>query len=128
MGSSVAVSRPPASKCAWCGSAFVGGGTVGRPAKYCRRSHRQRAFEAAQRGRERGLGTGEIVVDAGGWVKLRDALYRLESAIEDAEIDLDDGVDSRSIVAALLRTSAEVISSLPEPVAMGGSDVVPPSR
>jgi hypothetical protein len=120
------VSQERTSKCAWCGGTFRAGSTVGRPAKYCKRSHRQRAFEASQRGRERGLGEGEILVDGGDWVNLRDALYRLESAAEDAELDLDDGVDPRSIVAALLSASTQVVSSFPEPIATSNREEVSP--
>ena len=95
------------------------GGSVGRPPKYCKRSHRQRAFEASKRGLERGLGGGEVLVDATAWAALQDALYRLEAAVEDAATDLGDGLDPRSVVDGLVGTCSEAIEALPEPIATG---------
>ncbi|NOX23691.1 MAG: hypothetical protein GXP36_11470 [Actinobacteria bacterium] len=105
--------------CAWCGTKFLVGGTVGRPPKYCKRSHRQRAFEASKRGSERGLGGGEVLVDATAWATLQDALYRLEAAVEDVATDLADGLEPRSMVDGLVRTCSDAIAALPEPIATG---------
>ncbi|MFH1331455.1 MAG: hypothetical protein ABIJ48_12525 [Actinomycetota bacterium] len=76
------------SQCAWCGRAFALSGSLGRKARYCRRSHRQRAFEARCLAAHMGLDSGEAVVDAAALCRLRDRLYVLESALDDVEGDL----------------------------------------
>lgn len=74
--------------CAWCGRAFARSGSQGRRARYCRRSHRQRAFEARCLAARMGLASGEALVDADALCRLRDGLYVLESALDDVEVDL----------------------------------------
>ena len=76
------------SHCAWCGRAFAQSGSLGRRARYCRRSHRQRAFEARCLAMRMGLDSGEALVDADALCRLRDHLYVLESALDDVEVDL----------------------------------------
>ena len=66
-----------------------------------------------------------MLLDEAGWSSLKDALYRLEAAIEDAEMDLADGVDAGSVAHALLQSSAQAVASLPEPKAT--SDATSPS-
>ncbi len=60
----------------------------GRPRRYCRRSHRQRAFEARRLGERMGLSSGESVVASEALEELRDRLYVLEAALDDVEADL----------------------------------------
>jgi hypothetical protein len=74
--------------CAWCGRPFAASGGLGRKARYCRRSHRQRAFEARCLADRMGLDSGEALVDAEALCRLRDRLYVLESALDDVEGDL----------------------------------------
>jgi len=80
--------RPEIAHCAWCGRAFSVSGGLGRRARYCRRSHRQRAFEARCLAARMGLDSGEALVDAEALCLLRDRLYVLESALDDVESDL----------------------------------------
>jgi hypothetical protein len=80
--------RAEISHCAWCGRAFALSGSQGRKARYCRRSHRQRAFEARCLAARMGLDSGEALVDADALCLLRDRLYVLESALDDVEGDL----------------------------------------
>jgi hypothetical protein len=80
--------RGEISHCAWCGRAFALSGNLGRTARYCRRSHRQRAFEARCLAARMGLDSGEALVDAAALCRLRDRLYVLESALDDVEGDL----------------------------------------
>ena len=80
--------RAEISHCAWCGRAFALSGSQGRKARYCRRSHRQRAFEARCLAARMGLDSGEALVDADALCVLRDRLYVLESALDDVEGDL----------------------------------------
>jgi hypothetical protein len=75
--------------CRWCGRRFVVRGGRGRPAQYCKRSCRQRDYEARRRSSELGLSEGELVVTREELEALRDRMYVLECAVEDVERDLD---------------------------------------
>lgn len=109
--------------CAWCGALFAGAGGAGRPRRYCKRSHRQRAYEARRRAEVRGLGSDEVLITRRTWESLRDALYRLETAAEDVAMDLMAGRPTRSdYVDAIAHLSAAVKDLQEvavEPVAIG---------
>jgi hypothetical protein len=60
----------------------------GRPKEYCRRSCRQRDYEARRRATEVGLGDDQVIVARSELDALHDRLYELEAAIEDVEGDL----------------------------------------
>lgn len=60
----------------------------GRPREFCRRSCRQRDYEARQRAAEVGLSEHELILTRRAMDDLRDRLYVLECAIEDVERDL----------------------------------------
>lgn len=60
----------------------------GRPRAYCRRSCRQRDYEARRRAGEAGLGPAEVILDRAQLDEMHDRLYELESAIDDVERDL----------------------------------------
>src|SRR5262245_37423142 len=77
-------------RCRWCGRRFgVRPGGRGRPQQYCKRSCRQRDYEARRRVAELGLSEGELVVTREELESLRDRLYVLECAVEDVERDLE---------------------------------------
>lgn len=96
-------------RCEWCGGEFGAGGGPGRPARYCRRSHRQRAYEARRLAGERGIGVDEVLISRRTWEHLRDALYRLEAASEDVAMDLLAGRPTKAeYVEALAHLSAAV--------------------
>ena len=81
----------------------------GRPAKYCRRSHRQRAFEARREAQRRGLAPDEVVLNRHTWERLRDALYRLEAAATDVALDVGSGRGTKAdYVEALGHLTAAV--------------------
>lgn len=81
----------------------------GRPARYCRRSHRQRAYEARREAERRGLAPDEVVLNRHTWERLRDALYRLEAAAADVALDVGSGRATRAdYVEALGHLSAAV--------------------
>ena len=69
--------------CLWCGGPIERGTRIGRPKRYCRQSHRQRAYEARRAAERRGIGREEVIVARHTWESLRDALYRLQTAAED---------------------------------------------
>lgn len=68
-------------------------GATGRPRRYCRDSHRQRAYEARRLGWRMGLDSGEAIVSSQALEELGDRLTILEAALEDVEQDLR-GVDT----------------------------------
>lgn len=73
--------------CRWCRRP-VEHPKVGRPREFCRRSCRQRDFEARQRATRHGLDESAIIVARRELDDLRDELYVLACAIEDVERDL----------------------------------------
>lgn len=94
----------------------------GRPPKYCRRSHRQRAYESRQMAADRGLAEDELLFSVYVWQQLRDAVYVAEAAAGDALGDLTDAVDRDdlvSIIASLRDAIAQVVDAVGEPKAVG---------
>jgi hypothetical protein len=77
-------------RCRWCGRPFEGTPGPGRPKEYCRRSCRQRDYEARRRSAELGLGDAHLVVRRPEIDALHDRLYALEAAVEDVERDLGE--------------------------------------
>ena len=74
--------------CAWCGKPIDQNEGAGRPRRYCRRSCRQRDFEARKRARELGLAESDLIVARRAMEGLDDLLFVLSCAIEDVECDL----------------------------------------
>ena len=108
--------------CAWCGGAIPIASTTGRPRRYCRRSHRQRAFEARRAGATRGLAPGEAIIAAAALEALRDARYVLRTALEDAASDLAGGAgpdDLKEAYEAVAAAAAAVTEISLEPEAVG---------
>ncbi|HSJ26944.1 MAG TPA: hypothetical protein VLB67_01960 [Acidimicrobiia bacterium] len=111
-------------RCAWCGVSFAAGGGPGRPARFCRRSHRQRAYEARRLAESHGLGPDDILLSREAFEQLRDLLYRIEAALQDIDGDLAGGADSaeyRQALWHLYRTAATVRTVSFEPRAIGGT-------
>jgi hypothetical protein len=77
----------------WCGRRFAASSGRGRPRRFCRRSCRQRDYEARRRAQELGLGEDELVVTRAELESLRDRLYVLSCALEDVERDLRERGD-----------------------------------
>lgn len=82
------LSAPTDKRCRWCARRFEVVPGPGRPKEYCRRSCRQRDYEARRRSVEAGLGDGQLVVARHALDALHDRLYELEAAIEDVDRDL----------------------------------------
>ena len=98
------------------------GSAVGRPRRYCRRSHRQRAFEARRAGAARGLGAGEAIVPAASLEALRDARYLLETALDDVAGDLAAGSGADELRVAydtVVAAAAEILRIPLDPEAVG---------
>lgn len=120
---------PDTPRCAYCRRPFAPGGRprgAGRPATYCKRSHRQRAYEARRRATRAALPAGQVVVSQAELDRVHDRLYALEAALDDVAADLADVPASaseraraRAFEAALahLRSVAEDLRGvLVEPV------------
>jgi hypothetical protein len=95
--------------------------TTGRPRQYCRRSCRQRDYEARRRADELGLGEHELVVAREELEGTRDRLYLLACAVEDVERDfmLDDATSDltalREAFAWLLDAAKQAVGDVPSP-------------
>ena len=74
---------------------------AGRPREFCRRSCRQRHYEARRRATELGLGEHELVVARTELEGVRDRLYVLACAVADVERDVDDTTAAPEVREAL---------------------------
>jgi hypothetical protein len=72
-------------RCDWCGRRYSAAGGPGRPRLFCRRSCRQRSYEARRRAAEVGLGEHELVLTRRELDAARDRLFVLACAINDYE-------------------------------------------
>jgi hypothetical protein len=88
---------------------------------YCKRSCRQRDYEARRRAAELGLGEHELVVTREELEGLRDRLYMLQCAVDDVERELadsdsddedgdEDGDDMRRALQWLLDAARHAVS------------------
>ena len=75
-------------------------GGPGRPRRFCKRSHRQRHYEARRLAASQGLAADEVLIGREVFDEWRDQLYLLEAAIEDAEHDLGDTPSLREYTEA----------------------------
>ncbi len=113
---------PAVSTCGWCGARFEKSGRRGRPRRFCRPSHRQRAYEARLLAERMGLGSDEVLVGRADWGSWRDRLYVLETALEDVEADLRGRAgegDYRAAFRHLYAAAAPLRETRLEPRALG---------
>lgn len=75
-------------RCGYCRRPLPPPARTGRPARYCRRSHRQRAYEARRRADRADLPNGQVIVAQRDLDQLHDRLYALEAALDDIAADL----------------------------------------
>ena len=107
------MTKPPRQeRCRWCGRGFERDGGPGRPRTFCRRSCRQRDYEARSRARDLGLGDAELVVARQRLDELHDGLAMLEAAIEDVDRDMADAADDPAEAARALRWLLEAARPL----------------
>lgn len=91
----------PTKRCRWCGGVFVPPAGPGRPQEYCRRAHRQRAYEAKVLAQVHSLGEDDILLARGDFETVRDLLYRIETAWDDALQDLSEADSPSEMLEAL---------------------------
>jgi hypothetical protein len=96
------------SRCAWCGTRFKGNEGPGRPRLYCRRSCRQRDYEARLRAAELGVGERELVVTRQQLEEIRDRVFVLSCAIQDW--DQAEASDRRRTLNEVIAAAREIVS------------------
>ena len=110
------------TRCEWCGVDLPKVAGPGRPRRYCRASHRQRAYEARLVAERRGIGSDEVLVARRSWDALRDALYRLQAAAEDVALDLTHGRPTKASYVEALGHLSHAVRELQdvavEPIAL----------
>lgn len=109
-------------RCRWCGVAFKNAGGPGRPREFCKRSHRQRLYEAERAATKLGLGGDDVLVSKRELDALRDRIYVLEAAVEDVRADLTESHDLQDYADAyvhLLEGALNVVGARIEPRAIG---------
>ena len=74
---------------------------MGRPREFCKRSCRQRDFEARTRAAIHGLDEHDLIVARSELERVRDELYVLQCAVEDVERDLPAASDMSELREAL---------------------------
>ena len=99
--------------CEWCGRPLPAPARTGRPRTYCRQSCRQFAYESRRRGEALALGPDDVVVSRDALDALRDDVYVLSCALDDAASDLADlkrptVADLRAIIEDLVAASEGV--------------------
>ncbi|MGI9647521.1 MAG: hypothetical protein ACR2OI_03285 [Acidimicrobiia bacterium] len=111
-------------RCQWCAAAIPARAGPGRPRRFCKRSHRQRHYEARKLAAVQGIGADEVLLGRDQFDAWHDQLYRLEAAIEDAEQDLGDKPGLREYTEAfqvLYQATQEARAFRVEPRALGSA-------
>ncbi len=91
---------PDSGRCGYCRRPLPPAPKLGRPALYCRRSHRQRAYEARKHADERQLASDQVIVSQVHLDRMHDRLYELEAALDDVDMDLAENAKSSAYQAA----------------------------
>ena len=99
-------------RCRWCGRGFEPASGPGRPREFCKRSCRQRDYEARRRASERGLDEDELILSRSELNELRDRLYVLAETVKDVEADLtdDEADDERRLLNVLLYAAKQAVA------------------
>ena len=99
-------------RCRWCGRGFEAPSGPGRPREFCKRSCRQRDYEARRRASERGLDEDELILSRSELNELRDRLFVLSETLKDVEADLtdDEADDERRLLNVLLYAAKQAVA------------------
>jgi hypothetical protein len=79
--------------CGWCRGPLPESAATGRPRRYCKRSCRQRDFEARERSKAHGLDEADLIVTREALETLRDQVFVVQCAVNDVRRDL--GAETR---------------------------------
>jgi hypothetical protein len=110
---------PETPRCGWCHRLLAQPPGAGRPRRFCSQSHRQRAYEARRRADSLEIPSGQTIVAEEDLRRLHDRLYRLESAVEDVDSDLEGRSGARAYREALdhlLEAARDLVGIVVEPV------------
>lgn len=102
--------------CRWCGGEIPGAPGPGRPRRYCRRSHRQRPFEARRAARRLQLDDEEVLLSRRNWETLRQALGRLSALSAVIAADIASGEQPSVDYAVAIGTLSAAVAELQEAV------------
>ena len=80
------------TSCDWCGDPLAASSS-GRPRRYCRRSHRQRAYEARLLAERMDLDPGDALIPVDLVRRAREGIRALSGAVRDVERGLRAGDD-----------------------------------
>jgi hypothetical protein len=92
-------------------------GKTGRPRQFCRRSCRQRDFEARERAKAHGLDEAELIITRSELEDLRDKLFVLRCAVQDVERDLTASktlTSYKDAVRWLIESAGPLLSDWPQ--------------
>jgi hypothetical protein len=106
-------------RCGWCHRPLPPSTGAGRPRRFCSRSHRQRAYEARRRADAFQVPNGQVIVSEDDLRKLHDRIYRLESAVEDVQADLQGRTSAaayREAYEHLFDAAGDLVGTVIEPV------------
>ena len=92
------------TRCGWCSRALPErpATAIGRKPIYCRRSCRQRAFEARRRGDSLGVSEDELIITRNELEDLNDRLFEISLAAKDSDTLLQDGVSPSKVLEQLV--------------------------
>ena len=100
--------------CAWCGGELPHNPGRGRRRRYCRASHRQRAYEARAAAQRHHLGPDDVIISRSGWEAMRTAVVRLREVSSQAAAELAAGRDPSGAVAASVGALSAAVATLQE--------------
>jgi hypothetical protein len=98
-------------RCRWCGRGFDLLPGPGRPREFCGQACRQRDYISRLRAKDAGLAETELVITRAELDGLRDKLYVLECAVDDARRDLDVGDAPADALRWVLEASQPLFDS-----------------
>jgi len=101
------------SRCEWCSRPLPErpADRVGRKPKYCRRSCRQRAFEARRRGEQLGVADDELVITRNELDDVNDRLFEVAAVVRDAQLQLEAGLSPTKVLEHLLVAVDSVVGT-----------------
>jgi len=98
-------------RCRWCGRRLDARGGRGRPRAFCSQACRQKEYISRLRARDAGLAESELIVTRTELEELRDKLYVLECALDDARRDLAEGDDPAQALRWVIESAEPLLGT-----------------